>query len=420
MPRSSRNPRDGVWPTSVPDTEDIDYLRSPRAIRERAGALLTLVESGRSQHFTIDGARLPAVVDRVLAVTRANHPDLAAIPYHSRWRHFSVGGIDRAAAFDARLAGLPAAEQLRARFELAITSVLLDAGAGASWSFREPGTDITCTRSEGLALASYHMFVAGAFSSAPARTPLRADAAGLEAVTADRLARAFQVGEANPLVGLAGRADLLRRLGAAVRSTPAYFGGDVPRLGNLADFLMGQASGGTLAAPSILAALLEALAPIWPNGAWVDGVGLGDVWAHPQVGMVPFHKLSQWLAYSLCEPLETTGLRVVDLDGLTGLAEYRNGGLFVDAGLLVPRNAKVPAARHPVGSPLVVEWRALTVALLDRTATELRGRLGLDAVSLPLAKVLEGGTWQAGRQIAHEMRPDGRPPIEIESDGTVF
>jgi hypothetical protein len=75
---------------------------------------------------------------------------------------------------------------------------------------------------------------------------------------------------------------------------------------------------------------------------------------------------------------------------------------------------------HDVGSPLVVEWRALTVALLDRLAELLRQRVGLDAVSLPLAKILQGGTWAAGRELAFERCPDGSPPLRIVSDGTVF
>jgi hypothetical protein len=60
------------------------------------------------------------------------------------------------------------------------------------------------------------------------------------------------------------------------------------------------------------------------------------------------------------------------------------------------------------------------VALLDRTAEEVRRHLGLSAAALPLAKVLEAGTWTAGRQIAAERRPGGPPPLEVESDGTVF
>ena len=137
-------------------------------------------------------------------------------------------------------------------------------------------------------------------------------------------------------------------------------------------------------------------------------------------GLVPFHKLSQWLTYSLIEPLERAGLTVTGIDELTGLAEYRNGGLFVDTGVLVLRDGADAARMHDVGSPLVVEWRSLTVALLDRLAEALRRRLGLDAVSLPLAKVLEAGTWTAGRAIAQARRTDGAPPIAVRSDGTVF
>ena len=137
-------------------------------------------------------------------------------------------------------------------------------------------------------------------------------------------------------------------------------------------------------------------------------------------GLVPFHKLSQWLAYSLFEPLERAGITIVDSDALTGLAEYRNGGLFVDTGVLIPKYSEVTQRAHRPDSEIVVEWRALTIALLDRLAERLRSRLSLDTESLPLAKVLEGGSWKTGRQLARERRADGTPPIQIESDGTFF
>jgi hypothetical protein len=135
---------------------------------------------------------------------------------------------------------------------------------------------------------------------------------------------------------------------------------------------------------------------------------------------VPLHKLSQWLAYSLIELLQTAGIDVTDIDGLTGLAEYRNGGLFVDAGVLTFRDSDAAQQAHEVASPLVVEWRALTVALLDRVADGVRHRLGLNAISMPLAKILEGGTWAAGRSLARERRADASPPVKVISDGTVF
>jgi hypothetical protein len=135
---------------------------------------------------------------------------------------------------------------------------------------------------------------------------------------------------------------------------------------------------------------------------------------------VPFHKLSQWLAYSLIEPLEEAGIGVTELDGLTGLPEYRNGGLFIDTGVLAFRDPGDASKPQSVDSPLIVEWRALTVALLDRVAEEVRRKLGLSAEAFPLAKVLEGGTWASGRRLAREKRPGGEPPIQVISDGTVF
>jgi hypothetical protein len=137
-------------------------------------------------------------------------------------------------------------------------------------------------------------------------------------------------------------------------------------------------------------------------------------------GLVPVHKLSQWLTYSLLEPLQVAGVAVTDIDGLTGLAEYRNGGLFLDTGVLVLRDPRETGRQHDVGSTLVVEWRALTLALLDRLAEIVRRHLHRDAVSFPLANVLQGGTWTAGRAIARAHRSDGSPPLEVVSDGTVF
>ena len=135
---------------------------------------------------------------------------------------------------------------------------------------------------------------------------------------------------------------------------------------------------------------------------------------------MPFHKLTQWLAYSLLEPLETAGLAVVKLDALTALAEYRNGGLLVDLGAIRPRAPADPQAPYDVSSELVVEWRALTVALMDRLVELVRGELALGA-AFAMPHLLQGGTWRAGRKIALALRPPHGPsPIPISPDGTVF
>jgi hypothetical protein len=134
---------------------------------------------------------------------------------------------------------------------------------------------------------------------------------------------------------------------------------------------------------------------------------------------VPFHKLSQWLTYSLLEPFAWSGVEIRGLDALTALPEYRNGGLLMDTGVLQLRDASAADALWQPGDELVVEWRALTVALMDEVAAQVRTLLHLDAQRLPLACVLEGGSWAAGRELAQQRR-GGLPPLRVASDGTVF
>ncbi len=402
----------------------VAWLRTPIAVRERCHALLGLAAQDRLPHFELDAARLEDVANYVAAVTRANYPDLV-IPYHSRWRHFETGSLDRWAAMASLLSKCDTAELVRIRIDLCTVSVLLDAGAGPAWTFHEPETGQRLARSEGLAIASFNAFRAGLFSGDPDR-PLRVDADGLAVVSEAVLATAFQVSGSNPLVGLSGRAMLLRNLGSALRRQPDLFGREA-RLGRLFDFWQSHATDGALSATQILRTLLEAFASIWPGRLSLGGANLGDVWPHPMLhadgpgaGLVPFHKLSQWLCYSLVEVLEQSSIVVGGLDALTGLAEYRNGGMFIDLGVLRLRDPALAAVPLAAEHPLIVEWRALTVALLDRLAPMLRTRLGCSEADLPLARVLQGGTWDAGRKIARERRADGSPPLAVLSDGSIF
>jgi len=399
----------------------VAYLRSPAAVRERCRTVLEAGLRGELEHFSVDLSRLQAAVDLTWQVTLSSYPDLD-VPFHSRINHFGVGGIQRVQRLEA---GLPdSRERARTLTDLVVTSVLLDAGAGPDWRYVEPVTGLVVQRSEGLALASYHALGAGSFSSDPKR-PWQADAQGLKALTAERLGLAFQVRADNPLVGLDGRAALLARLGDTLLERPESFAHS-GRVGGLCDVLVARAHGGRLSAETLLGVVLDALGPIWPARTQRFGVDLGDVWPHhaaggqgPTSGLVPLHKLSQWLSYSLMHPLGVAGVVVSDADGLTGLAEYRNGGLFYDTGVIQPKHPGVAGEVHLPGSELVVEWRALTVALLDRLAVGVRARAGLDAERLPLGKVLEGGTWAAGRRLAAERR-QGAPPIRVQSDGTLF
>jgi hypothetical protein len=395
-------------------------LRSAKAVRERCRMVRRWVAAGHSPHFTLEEDRLGNVADYVATLTRSAYPDLR-IPPHSRWRHFTAGGVDRWRRLEQSIAD-PVA-RARTAVDLATVSVLLDAGAGERWRYREPADGRAFARSEGLAVASIDLFAAGGFSC-DARRPLQADAAALQALGTETLAHGFQAGPDNPLVGLERRADLLRRLGRALAARPELYG-SAGRPGHLVDFFLRTAPDGRLPAALILETLLDSLSSIWPSGLVVDGIPIGDAGRHPAArtgdasdGIVPFHKLSQWLAYSLIEPLAAAGLTVTALDGLTALAEYRNGGLLIDLGLIRPRRP-IEGPQAP-SCELVVEWRALTVALMDELLDPVRQRLGLGA-EFALPHLLQGGTWSAGRDIARALRPpDGPPPFPLIADGTVF
>ena len=357
-------------------------LFTPEAVRTQCNAVLALAQQDRLRHLRLAPQRLDNAADYVAAVTRDRFPDLR-VPLHSRWRHFGAGGVDRRALYP---------DDPAARLELCILSVLLDAGAGSRWTYREPGTGLSLTRSEGLAVASLHAFRSGL---------LRADTASLAACSETALAEAFQASDANPLEGLAGRAALLRRLGAVLQDRNAS---------RLSDLFAPLRTGAGVTARDILILVLRTLPPIWPRPE-------GDVWQHPDIGPVPLHKLSQWLSYSLTETLEMEGITVTGLDALTGLAEYRNGGLFLDTGVLSLRDPSLAGQPLPVDHLAIVEWRATTVALLDRLTPMIRLRLG---TPLSLGQILEGGTWEAGRRLAQERRGDLSPPLRIISDGSVF
>jgi hypothetical protein len=384
----------------MPD-DAIHALLSAAAVRERAHEMLDLALAGQVEGWRVDLPALAQAAERTAAVTRELYPRLD-VPFHARWRHFVAG---------APLLPGDREERARASFDLVILSVLLDAGSGPGWRYRDAASGGTFTRSEGLAVASQRMFEAGALDELAALRP-------------EQLSDGFQVAQDNPLAGLEGRTELLRRLGRQVAARPDLFGG---RPGGLFDVLAARAERGRLPAPAILELVLEALGPIWAGRLEVEGVALGDCWRHPAIrradasdGLVPLHKLSQWLSYSLIEPLQAAGIEVVEIDGLTGLAEYRNGGLFIDAGVLVLTNPEDAGREHQVGEPLIVAWRTMTVALLDWMAPLVRERLGVSAADFPLARMLEGGSWAAGRAIAAELRPGGGPPLNIISDGTVF
>ncbi|KAL1411334.1 hypothetical protein Q8F55_002285 [Vanrija albida] len=440
----------------------VAYLRSLVAVRERSRQVFDLIERDKGDYWIWHPEKLATVVDFCAGLLERDFgTSYDKIPPHCRKNHFvtqTPRPIDRIAdllenpQFPSRDKPVERAATL---IDLYIVSVLLDAGAGNQWTYTERDASGNLTweggRSEALAVASYHMFVNGVFSAVPG-DPLRVDAKALKALTPAILAKNFQVTDTNPMSGLEGRANLLIQLGGALEARP-----DIVRSGRPGDILYylqpTLKTGGPKPILSLVTfwdTLFTLLAPIWPSrttlAEYPDQV-LGDVWycpslarSHDAIGdqrfegdaLVPFHKLTQWLCYSLLEPIESVaGWRVDPGPGQTGLPEYRNGGLLVDHELLTLRPNSLPNGAYPNGRdglpvlapshPAVVEWRAVTVIALDLIHQGICDKLGLTHDQLNLAQVLEASTWKGGREIAKLKRPlTAGPPIEIISDGTVF
>ncbi|KAE8269770.1 hypothetical protein A4X09_0g2570 [Tilletia walkeri] len=514
-----------MTPTASSDT--VSYLRSLPSIRARCQQVFDLASSTSDglQYFEYHPEHEPEVVKFCAQIIQRDYgSEYGSILAHGRARHFEVGGIPRVTTLlsnwhASKPEPVSALEAARRLVDLFTVSVLLDAGAGTKWTYEEVSTGFRIGRSEGLALASLDMFKDGIFagaeeeaagddeSSAQGGGPHSASdrhkvtASGLKNLSADTMAISMQVHpKSNPMTGLEGRTGLLVKLGEVLASDKnGYFVGpkggagesnpERRRPGFLVDYLLAHPSttkDDATGQPQIEIAtlwqvLIQGLAPIWPaSRTQVDGVSLGDVWpcaalkkhlegkkggslSDETEAFVPFHKLSQWLCYSLTEPIEQTiAATFVGGQYQTGLPEYRNGGLFVDLGVLKPRqslyqvaenasdfgtsaptsshNAPQTNPQHPTedkgaatsalstasgrvprldpNSPAIVEWRAMTVVLLDRLAQGLNEKLG---AKLSLQQVLESASWKGGREIAKQLRPEtGGPPIDIISDGTLF
>ncbi len=391
-------------------------ILSPKGIRERAHQIYQLALEGKT-HFEIHEHKLNEVSDFVLQVIAENYPD-KNVPYHSRWRHYEVGNQSQLNQLRAIEESLTPIERAKLGLDLILPSVLVDAGAGPDWQYRSSNS-VTVGRSEGLGLASLDMFLAGGFSH---RGKIETTATGLKALSVKSFSEHFNVSADNPLLGVEGRVQLLQSLGDAILAQPSIFPNQRP--GDLVDYALTHYQY-TPTASQILTMIITFLGNIWPGRLILDGNNLGDTWAYPPLGegtqsYVPFHKLSQWISYSVIETLATNGFTVTGVEELTGLAEYRNGGLMLDSGLISLRNPANAATLWAPGSEIIIEWRALTIYLLDRIGEKIVQSLNTTAAQFPLAKVLEGGTWAAGRKLALQKRNNLTPPLNIQSDATVF
>ncbi|CAK7234737.1 hypothetical protein SBRCBS47491_009049 [Sporothrix bragantina] len=475
-----------------PALDPAGYLRSLPAVRERSRIISDKALRNELNHFDVDMTKFPDVVSFVAQIIKRDYdaPYASSIPPHGRYQHFAVGGRDRVALLLKTFPPeIDSTERCRRLIDLFLVSVLLDAGAGTQWQYKSTENGRIYRRSEGLAVASLEMFKAGLFSSLTTANKTQVDTDGLRALTVDDLAKGLQSRPGNVVAGLEGRANLLIRLGDALAANPEVFGKD-GRPGNMVDYLLAHPTTQASSMPIVLlpvlwSLLMDGLAPIWPDARTaINGTSLGDAWPCTSMprpagspsspggrksstptfspfptsassgaastdvaaweSIVPFHKLTQWLTYSLMQPMQSLlKIHFAGTELLTGLPEYRNGGLFIDLGVLTLKPADLERGLEhyksycertgstgievaPMFEPsddVVVEWRAVTVGFLDKLAAEVNKtmRADLQGHELSLPQILEAGSWKGGREIAEMSRPNTKePPILIDSDGTVF
>ncbi|KAK8067341.1 urg3 [Apiospora hydei] len=482
----SMAPRADLPKPPDPNLDPAAYLRSLNSVRERSRIITDKATRNKLNHFDVDMNKFPDVVRFVCGIIKRDYDaPFHTIPMHSRYQHFCVGGRDRIAnllsTFDD---SVDQTEKCRRLIDLFMISVLLDAGAGTHWTFKSAENGRIYRRSEGLAIASLEMFKTGMFSG-DARNKFQVDKEGLSQLTVEQLAKGLQIRPGNEIAGLDGRAELLIRLGTALQKQRIFFG-DEGRPGNMVGELplVAPHDTGLLHAhrdtaralerahdrPGLhladdadrhrrrlsrrrVAVLLDAadvrrplvahvailLALPRRQPAWRPSTGRGE-WE----SIVPLHKLTQWLCYSLMQPM--TSLLKVQFAGselLTGLPEYRNGGLFVDMGVLNLRKededrglehyanycrrlnvrANEVAPMFEPSDDVIVEWRGVTVGLMDKLCDDVNYALreDLNGGEITLGQLMEAGSWKGGREIAEVSRPNTKePPILIDSDGTLF
>jgi hypothetical protein len=429
------------------DIQNVRDLLKIQSVRKRTAPIFKLALENNLDYFDVHLSKVDDVVDFVSAVINRDFTGkYNTIPPHGRWGHLNAGGELRVESLieEWRAKGVDGIEIGKKLIDLFVFSVLIDAGAGNEWVYKERSSDKEFNRSEGLAIVSLDMFKDGALSADP-QDPHKVNATELISFTKDKLTDAFQISQGNPLTGTDGRLHLLQNLGKALSSNKELFGED-GRPGNIIEYLHSHSQNDSFELPLLWDALMEGFTSIWPKGrTQVEGISLGDAWplsttsklgaANVIDTIVPFHKLTQWLCYSLLVPLEGYGYKFeISKQGLqTGLPEYRNGGLIYDLGVisLKPEHLErglelsreiasttLDIPSFTPGDGVIVEWRAVTIGFLDHLLPLINKKINYE---LSLPQLIEAGSWKSGREIAAKLRPSTKgPPIDLYSDGTVF
>ncbi|GAA5814308.1 hypothetical protein MFLAVUS_007802 [Mucor flavus] len=430
-----------------------DFLLGLSSVRERCYKVQEAANRNRLIHFDVDSTKLDDMIQFVVLIIKRDFDSPSDIPVYSRWRHFDIGGNPRLTNLmkSWTALGQSSLEQTRKLIDILVVACLMDMKPCQSYVYTEHATGRVWKRKDGIAVAILDMFLSGTFSSDSSQ-PHRVDSEALSTISYETVSRGLQFSHHNEFTGIAERVELLNHLGLVLQRRKDYFGDAVQRPGNMMDYLLDhpntiKTKKGPLISIETIWPVVQEMGELWASEDGIGGTpGLGDVWPCKAIGtednMVSFHKLSQWLVYSLIEPMEKLlGATIEGTDLLTPLPDYCNGGFLIDTGFLtlktadydrgirnyhtnslLPSQPKVEVApMFDMSDPVVTEWRALTIAYLDVVAERVRQSFRLSKKLLSLSQLIQGGTWSAGRELAEISRPNTHePPIVIKIDKRVI
>ncbi|KAI8354608.1 hypothetical protein EDC96DRAFT_516679 [Choanephora cucurbitarum] len=430
------------------DKESSQYMSSLHSVRYSCFKVQEVAAKDKLCHFDLDPSKLEDMVQLVVSILKRDHNDFTKIPSYGCWRYFDSDGVSCIQKLIDSWANVDTTEQVRRVLDLFVVFILLDCNLGRDYAFRESTTNYTNKRREGVAAGVWKMFLAGTFSADP-NQPHKVDLKALIDLTQSDFSNGFENNLFESEDSLDDKYRLIKHLANVLQSRSGYFGskeGHDRRPGNLIDYLLLHPTtiktrkGPLIHIEAIWPVVLEISKPSVFNNSLDQ---LGDVWSCPTLGpneLVSFHDLSQWMVYSIIEPMEKLmGAIIEGTEQLTSPSDYPNGGLLIDTGFIAlkkedyergvemfHRNSLLPGQpkvevipMFDISDPVVIEWRALTTAYMDLLSEQVRNVLRVEKKTLRLSQIIQSGTHTAGRELAEITRPNTQEPPIIMKIHTV-
>lgn len=370
------------------DAAAVEHLHRLEVIRERAWMLLAAAEREQSDHFQPSpeavGAVAVALAELIRAAPQGETPPAAerAPLLANLWHGLRLDQPTALEALATALAGGDGLAHARSGADLAVLHRVIEPAGLPS---KGPLLDALVT-----------FFAAGGCTAKTPGAPAL-DAPGLRRILAGD--GGIEPPEALlKLLAEPERRERLRLLASGLEQAPELFGAE-GRFGLVLDRLVAMASGTNggrrIDAQQVVDLLAPLIDPITASTVRLGGRLAGDVWRHPLAWagdrsreLVPFHAVLLALLLDLVEPLQEAELGLSGIEHVPVPADRALAALMLRLGLVRPRHAAIARLRHPPGSDIVVELRALSVALADRLADRLRAELGRTAHDLPVAGIV--------------------------------